>query len=81
MGRKKMKMMKQEIKSLHKARKELLQLYVDLLKERDELKHRMELMRKGWGEAEWLQWVGSECPEADEWFDGAGNCNEVAAKE
>ena len=44
MGRKKMKMMKQEIKSLHKARKELLQLYVDLLKERDELRHRMEFM-------------------------------------
>jgi hypothetical protein len=81
MSHKKTKMMKQEINSLHKARNELLQLYVDLLKECDELKHRMELMRKGWGESEWLQWVRSECPDADGWFDGAGKCNEVVAKE
>jgi len=74
------KQMKQEIKTLRKARKELLQLSVDLLKEHDELKKRMELMRSGWGESEWSQWVGSECPEADGWFDGAGKCNEVIVK-
>ena len=81
MSKNQMKKMKQEIKSLRKARKELLQLSVDLLKEHDELKQRMELMRSGWGESEWSQWVRSECPEADGWFDGAGKCNEVIAKQ
>jgi len=75
------KMLKQEIKSLHRARKELLQLYVDLLKERDELKQRLEIMRDGWGETEWSQWVRQECPEADGWFDRAGKCNEISPEE
>jgi len=81
MGQKHIKRMKQEIKSLRKARKELLQLSVTLLREHDELKQRLELMRSGWGESEWSQWVRSECPEADGWFDGAGKCNEVITKE
>ena len=78
---KKIKQMKREINSLLKARKQLLQLSVDLLKEQDELKQRLELMRSGWGESEWSQWVRSECPEADGWFDGAGKCNEVILEE
>ncbi len=81
MSHKAKKMMKQEIKSLRKARKELIKLYVDLLKEHDELKQRLELMRDGWGEAEWSQWVRQECPEADGWFDPAGKCNEISTDE